>query len=106
MMFPSLLKAQVSVPPAGESGVGQKALEHSRPEFQPPKEELPPLSVKDSCTVVGPGAGPRFIVKKIAVTGNMLIDDATLVPILEVGNGLEGTLDILHLIAQEVMLFL
>lgn len=101
-MFPSLLKAQVSVPPAGESGVGQKALEQSRPEFQPPKEELPPLSIKDSRTVVDPGAGPRFIVKKIEVTGNTLIDDATLAPILEVGDGLEVTLGILHLIAQEI----
>ncbi len=102
MMFPSLLKAQVSVPPAGESGVGQKALEQSRPEFQPPKEELPPLSIKDSRTVVDPGAGPRFIVKKIEITGNTLIDDATLAPILEVGDGLEVTLGILHLIAQEI----
>lgn len=102
VMFPSLLKAQVSVPPAGESGVGQKALEQSRPEFQPPKEELPPLSIKDSRTVVDPGAGPRFIVKKIEVTGNTLIDDATLAPILEVGDGLEVTLGILHLIAQEI----
>lgn len=101
-MFPSLLKAQVSVPPAGESGVGQKALEQSRPEFQPPKEELPPLSIKDSRTVVDPGAGPRFIVKKIDVTGNTLVDDVTLAPILEVGDGLEVTLGILHLIAQEI----
>jgi hemolysin activation/secretion protein len=102
VMFPSLLQAQVSVPPAGESGVGQKALEQSRPEFQPPKEELPPLSIKDSRTVVDPGAGPKFIVKKIEVTGNTLIDDATLAPILEVGDGLEVTLGILHLIAQEI----
>ncbi len=103
-MFPSLLQAQVSVPPAGESGVGQKALEQSQPQLQPPEEELPPLSIKDSRTVVDPGAGPKFIVKKIEVTGNTLIDDATLAPILEVGDGLEVTLGILHLIAQEINL--
>lgn len=101
-MFPSLLQAQVSVPPAGESGVGQKALEQSRPDFKPPEETLPPLSIKDSRTIIDPGAGPKFIVKKIEVTGNTLIDDATLAPILEVGDGLEVTLGILHLIAQEI----
>jgi hemolysin activation/secretion protein len=102
VMFPSFLHAQVSVPPAGKSGVGQKALEQSRPEFQPPEEELHPLSIEDSRSVVDPGAGPRFIVKKIEVTGNTLVDDATLAPLLEVGDGMEVTLGILHLIAQEI----
>ena len=102
VMFPSFLHAQVSVPPAGKSGVGQKALEQSRPEFQPPQEELHPLSIEDSRSVIDPGAGPRFIVKKIEVTGNTLVDDATLAPLLEVGDGMEVTLGILHLIAQEI----
>lgn len=64
----SILQAQVSVPPAGESGVGQKALEQSQPGFQPPEEELPSLSIQDSRTVIDPGAGPKFIVKAIKVT--------------------------------------
>ena len=100
VISPSLVQAQV--PPAGESGVSQKALEQSQPKFQPPEEEIPPLTIKDSRTVVDPGAGPKFIVKKFEVTGNTLIDDATLAPILEVGDGLEVTLGILHLIAQEI----
>ena len=100
VVFPSLLQAQV--PPAGESGVSQKALEQSRPEFRPLEEELPPLSIEDSRTVVDPGAGPKFIVKKFEVTGNTLIDDATLAPVLETGDGLEVTLGVLHLIAQEI----
>ena len=102
VMFPSLLQAQVSVPPAGEAGVGQKALEQSRPEFRPLEEELPPLSIDDSRALVDPGAGPRFIVKKIQVKGNTLIDDAILAPVLETGDGMEVTLGILHLIAQEI----
>jgi hemolysin activation/secretion protein len=97
---PSLVQAQV--PPAGESGVSQKALEQSQPEFHPPEEELSPLAVKDSRTMVDPGAGPKFIVKQFKVTGNTLIDDAALAPILEVGDGLEVTLGILHLIAQKI----
>ena len=99
-MFPSLLLAQV--PPAGESGVGEKALEQSRPEIRPLEEELPPLSIEDSRTVVDPGAGPKFIVKKFQVKGNTLIDEATLAPVLETGGGMEVTLGILHLIAQEI----
>ena len=82
--------------------MGQKALEQSRPEFRPLEEELPPLSIDDSRTVVDPGAGPRFIVKKFEVKGNTLLDDATLAPILETGDGMEVTLGILHLIAQEI----
>jgi hemolysin activation/secretion protein len=100
VVFPTPLQAQI--PPAGESGVGQKALEQSRPDFQPPKEELHPLSIEDSRSIVDPGAGPRFIIKKIEVKGNTLIDDALLAPILEVGDGMEVTLGILHLIAQEI----
>ena len=100
VISPSLVQAQV--PPAGESGVSQKALEQSQPEFHPPEEELSPLSIKDSRTVADPGAGPKFIVKEFQVTGNTLIDDATLAPILEVGDGLEVTLGILHLIAQKI----
>jgi len=52
--------------------------------------------------LVDPGAGPRFIVKKIQVKGNTLIDDAILAPVLETGDGMEVTLGILHLIAQEI----
>jgi hemolysin activation/secretion protein len=100
VISPSFLQAQV--PPAGESGVSEKALEQSQPEFRLLEEELPSLSIDDSRTMIDPGAGPRFIVKKFEVTGNTLIDDATLAPILEVGDGLEVTLGILHLIAQEI----
>ena len=98
----SVLYAQVPVPPAGESGVGQKALEQSRPGPLPPVEEPHPLSIEDSRTIVDPGAGPKFIVKQIRVKGNILIDDAALAPLLEVGDGMEVTLGILHLIAQEI----
>lgn len=101
-VLPSALQAQVSVPPAGESGVGKKALEQSQPKPMPPEDEGPSLSIKDSRTVVDPGAGPKFIVKQIKVTGNTLIDTATLAPLLEVGDGLEVTLGVLHLIAQEI----
>ena len=100
-MFPSFLHAQV-IPPAGKSGVGEKALEQSRPDFKPPKKELPPLSIEDSRSVIDPGAGPRFVVKKFEVIGNTLIDDATLASVLDVGDGMEVTLGILHLMAQEV----
>jgi hemolysin activation/secretion protein len=99
-MLPSLLQAQV--PPAGESGVSQKALEQSRPEYRALEEELPSLSIDDSRTVVDPGAGPKFIVKQFKVTGNTLIDDDILAPVLDTGDGMEVTLGILHLIAQEI----
>ena len=65
VVSPSYLQAQVSVPPAGESRVGQKALEQSQLQLASPEKEIPSLSIKGSRTVVDPGAGPKLTIKKI-----------------------------------------
>ncbi len=84
----------------------EKSLRKSRPEFQPPPEEqAPEIDIEDSRTLEDAGAGPSFLVKKILIEGNTLIDDETLAPLVDVGEGLEVTLGILALMANEITAF-
>ncbi len=99
--------AQVSIPPAGESGLSEKSLRQSQQNpFQNPELGKPEIIViDDSRKIVDPGAGPAFFVKKIVTEGNTLFDDATLAPILNIEDGIEMTLGILALFAQELTAF-
>jgi hemolysin activation/secretion protein len=104
--FPSLVWGQATVPSEGKAGVIEKSLRKSRPQFKPPaEEELPEITIKDSRTLEDPGAGPSFKVKRIEVEGNTLINDEMLVPLVEIGEGMEMTLGILTLYANEVTAF-
>ncbi len=88
---------------AVEPGILEKSLEQSRPVFAPPPEEKPPeIIIEDSRKLEDPGAGPTFFVKKIILEGNTLIDDATLAPVVDVEDGMELTLGILALMANEI----
>lgn len=103
MVVPSLVWGQTTVPPEGKSGVIEKSLRQSRPEFKPPaEEELPEITIKDSRTLQDPGAGPSFKVKRIEIKGNTLIDDETLAPLIDIGEELDMTLGVLTLYANEV----
>ena len=94
---------EVVIPPEVGPGVIEKSLEQSRPVFAPPPEEkLPEIIIKDSRKLKDPGAGPSFFVKKIIVEGNTLIDDETLAPLVDVDDGMELTLGILSLMANEI----
>jgi hemolysin activation/secretion protein len=98
--------AQV-LPPAGQSGIIEKSLRDSQPQFQPPpEEEVPQIQIQDSRQVKDAGAGIGIVIRKIVTEGNTLIDDETLAPLVDVGEeGLEVTLGILALIANEVTAF-
>ena len=86
-----------------DPGVIEKSLRQSRPEFQPPPEEvIPGIEIEDSRELVDAGAGPTFFVRKIKITGNTLISSEELAPLLDVGEGDEMTLGILTLHANEV----
>ncbi len=99
--------AQVAIPPAGESGIAEKSLRQSQPQqFQPPELGKPEIIIiDDSRKLIDPGAGPAFFVKKIITEGNTLFDDETLAPILNIEDGLEMTLGLLSLYAQEITVF-
>lgn len=86
-----------------DAGVIEKGLRQSRPDFQPPPEEVvPEIEVEDSRELIDAGAGPTFFVRKIQVTGNSLVSSDELAPLLDVGDGDDMTLGILTLFANEV----
>ena len=101
-MFAALAEAQVVLPPAGESGIIEKSLRQSQPEFQPPLEKIPEIVIEDSRAVKDPGAGPTFVVNRIELEGNTLFSEEDLAPFIDLGGSLRVTLGILNLMASEI----
>jgi hemolysin activation/secretion protein len=86
-----------------ESGVIERSLRQSQPDFGiPPEEVVPDIQVEDSRELVDAGAGPTFFVREIKVVGNALISTEDLAPLLDIGEGDDMTLGILTLYANEV----
>jgi len=104
LLVPDFALAKGPVPPAGESGLSEKALRQSQPESKKfPKAERPVIILKDSRNLKEAGAGPSFFVRRIEIEGNTLFDDKTLAPMVDVGReGMEMTLGVLALMAQEI----
>jgi len=96
--------AQTSSAPIGESGLSQKTLRQSQPKpLVPPEFSNADIKIiEDSRDIIDPGDGPSFFVKKIELEGNTLFDNKTLAPIVDLGEGIDATLGILALYAQEV----
>ncbi len=100
-----LSEAQITIPPAGEAGIAEKSLRQSQQKpFNPLlQEKAEIITIEDSRELVDPGAGPSFFVKEVKIEGNTLFDNEILDPIVDLGGeGLELTLGILSLMAQEV----
>ncbi len=86
-----------------DPGILEKQLRESRPEFAPPPlEVVPDIKVEDSRELVDAGAGPKFFVREIKITGNTLISTEELAEFVDVGEGEEMTLGILTLYGNEV----
>jgi len=101
LFAPSITTAQV--PFAGQSGVVEKSLRKSQPKVGiPAKGEIPNITIKDSRKLEDAGAGPSFFVSRIEIEGNTLFDDETLAPLVDIQDGLEMTLGVLALYAQEI----
>lgn len=90
------------IPPSAQPGILEKSLEKYRPETEPPPQTVPDITIQDSRTQPDAGAGPTFFVRRIKIEGNTLISDETLAPFGDVGEGIEATLGILTLYANEV----
>jgi hemolysin activation/secretion protein len=105
--FIPCVSAQLGIPRAAESGLSEKSLRQSQQNpFQNPELGKPEIIViDDSRKLIDPGAGPAFFVKKIITEGNTLFDDEALAPILNIEYGIEMTLGILALFAQEITAF-
>ena len=99
--------AQTQVPLEAQSGTIEKSLSQSPPTFEPlPEPEAPEItnggpkhsksSLKDS------GVGPKFFVKKIKLTGNTVISDERLMPLIDLGEGMDVNLTILNTMASKI----
>lgn len=102
--FLPMLWAQVAIPPAGEAGLSEKSLRQSQPQPQlPPVSKKPDITViEDSRELGDAGAGSTFLVNKVEIEDNTVFDEETLAPLVDVGKGLEMTLGVLSLMAQEI----
>jgi hemolysin activation/secretion protein len=86
-----------------DTGIIEKSLRQSRPEYQlPPEEVVPDIKIEDSRELIDAGAGPTFFVREIKVIGNTLISSEELSPLLDIGEGDDMTLGVLTLYANEV----
>jgi len=95
--------ALAQVPLEGQSEVIEKSLRQSLPKELPPKPKAPEITNKNKPLIRKPPAGdPTFFIKKIKLTGNTVISDERLMPLVDLGEGKDVNLSILNAIANEV----
>ena len=95
--------ALAQVPLEGQSEVIEKSLRQSLPKELPPKPKAPEITNKNKPLIRKPPAGdPTFFIKKIKLTGNTVISDERLMPLVDLGEGKDVSLSILNAIANEV----
>ena len=94
--------AQTKVPLEAQSGIIEKSLSQSPPKFEPlPEPEAPKITKESRPTPKDRVAGPTFFIKKIKLTGNTMISDKRLMPLVDLGEGKSVNMSILNAIAKE-----
>ena len=94
---------QAQVPLEGQSEVIEKSLRQSLPKELPPKPKAPKIINKSKPSPSkAPVTGPTFFIKKIKLTGNTVISDERLMPLVDLGEGKDVNLSILNAVANEV----
>ena len=95
--------AQAQVPLEGQSEVIEKSLRQSLPKKLPPKPKAPKVSNKSKPSPSKASAtGPTFFIKKIKLSGNTVIGDKRLMPLVDLGEGKKVSLSMLNAIADEI----
>ena len=95
--------ALAQVPLEGQSEVIEKSLRQSLPKELPPKPKAPEITNKSKPSPgKAPAAGPNFFIKEIKLTGNTVISDERLMPLVDLGEGKDVNLNILNAIADKV----
>ena len=79
--------ALAQVPLEGQSEVIEKSLRQSLPQELPPSPKAPKVTNKTGPARKAPIAGPTFFIKKIKLTGNSVIGDERLMPLVDLGEG-------------------
>ena len=94
--------AFAQVPLEGQSEVIEKSLRQSLPKELPPDPKAPKVTNKTRPTRKAPAAGPTFFIKKIKLTGNSVIGDERLMPLVDLGEGRDVNLSMLNAMADEI----
>ena len=95
--------ALAQVPLEGQSEVIEKSLRQSLPKELPPKPKAPKITNKSKPpSSKAPVTGPTFFIKKIKLSGNTVISDERLMPLVDLGEGKDVNLSILNAIANEI----
>ena len=95
--------ALAQVPLEGQSEVIEKSLRQSLPKELPPKPKAPEITNKNKPLIRKPPAGdPTFFIKKIKLTGNTVISDERLMPLVDLGEGKKVSLGMLNAMANEI----
>jgi len=95
--------ALAQVPLEGQSEVIEKSLRQSLPKELPPKPKPPKITNKGKpAPSRAPADGPTFFIKKIKLTGNTVIGDERLMPLVDLGEGKEVSLSMLNAMADEI----
>ena len=95
--------ALAQVPLEGQSEVIEKSLRQSLPKELPPKPKAPKIINKSKPSPSkAPVTGPTFFIKKIKLTGNTVISDERLMPLVDLGEGKDVNLSILNAIADQI----
>jgi hemolysin activation/secretion protein len=95
--------AQAQVPLEGQSEVIEKSLRQSLPKKRPPKPKAPKVSNKSKPSPKkASAAGPTFFIKKIKLSGNTVIGDKRLMPLVDLGEGQKVSLGMLNTMANEI----
>ena len=94
--------AQAQVPLEAQSELDEKSLRQSRPLDLPPESKPPDIRDRRKQTPKAPKTGPKFFIKKIKLTGNTVISDERLMPLVDLGEGMDVNLSMLNAMADKI----
>ena len=97
-----MVLAQTEVPLEGQSELIEKSLRQSLPLILPPEPETPKIKKETRRTPKVPKTSPKFFLKKIILTGNTVISDERLMPLVDLGEGMDVNLSILNAMADKI----
>ena len=105
--FSAEVASAQTVPLEGQSGIIEKSLPQSPPTFAPPPETKAPKITNsepkhDRQSLKKSEATPKFFIKKIKLSGNTVISDEILMPIVDLGEGKDVDLTILNTMANKI----
>ena len=104
VMFHALTPiALAQVPLEGQSEIIEKSLRQSLPKELPPEPKTPKITNKNKpLPRKAPASAAKFFIKKIKLTGNTVISNERLMPLIDLEEGKDVNMSMLNAIADEI----